>query len=155
MIATIATGRVHLPMHLKEMGRRSLGYPSVGDMRRPTDHSRNGGIVPSSHSWPPRCPNWAMEFWDRCLAGTRLRTVAPARSDVSNKLFGGNFAVPSEGGSSRAQISFRTTRGARLTHRLRHEAAFGLAAYGLATLEELLRLANGTGILGRGTAHEF
>jgi hypothetical protein len=150
VITTAAAGRVYLPMHLKGLGDEIIGYPNVGDMRavRPSIRSMEGALRHLKADGTEERANWSVEFWDRCLAETGCVPVAlSARTPPEGVSVG--TSLPEVRAASSALKLHSENMSSTTNVDPRHEAAFGLAAYGLATLTELLRLANGAGILGR------
>jgi len=143
VLVKVIAGQLKLPD--LETVKELIYYPNYGDMRkvRPMIRSVEGtfSIIDNNKS-----NTWPEVFWDQCMKDTEC--------EVGFIHYIGGQIKP---GTTRERVS--QTRKALVAYykqTLRttdvdaeHEGTFGLAAYALAILDELLRLGNSTAILGR------
>lgn len=138
----LLSGRLKLPT--EEHDRQILEYPTFGMPQevRPTVRAQEGLITQTSEG----CAPWPLFFWNQCLRDTPCEARHTMETDVSPRI-----------ASTRAQV--REVREALARHEktcltttdvdAKHDAVFGLGAYSLAIIDELLWLGNSTSILGR------
>jgi hypothetical protein len=138
---TLLGGRLHIPA---EMGEEFLRYPDV-DLRkvRPSVRALEGSfaLMPDEAKSP-----WPVQFWAQCYRDTRcapLSIAPPARAPLAGTSTNQAAVVRSELVAHSVATRSSTTVDAR------HEAVFGIAAYVLSVLDDLLRISNSTSVLGR------
>jgi hypothetical protein len=150
VIVVAATGRVHLPVGLAGVGDELTNYPDVGDMRavRPTIRAFEGALDGISAADDSAKSDWPKKFWDFCMTSTVCHPAPlPLRRSDGAPVVGAALNNVRRTASALAAHQATTRRTTAVD--ARHEAAFGLTSYCVATLGELLRIENGTGILGR------
>ncbi len=141
-IFVMLNGKLHLP---QEMVEEFFYYPDRGDLRkvRPSIRATEGSLsmlVPTAQQ-----SDWPKNFWDQCLRDTRCISIDPVpKRDPSVGTTTAMLRVVSE----RLQAHSVTTRTTTAVD-ARHEGVFGLVGFALTLLGELLRMGNGTSILGR------
>jgi hypothetical protein len=138
----VLSGQLHLPT--KEHAREILEYPNFGlpQRVRPSIRSMEGMIDQPRNT----TSSWPQSFWDQCLKDTPCET----RHTMETEWY------PQVATTGR---KVREVREALARHEkscldtsnvdARHDAVFGLGAYSLAILDELLSMGNSTAILGR------
>lgn len=141
VLAKVVTGQMKFPT--LDIVKEILYYPTYGDMRkvRPTIRATEGALA----SMAQGDNTWAEAFWRQCFEETECEL---------------GFIRHSSGVKPGTTVErVRNTRQALVAHFKKtaqstdvdanHEGTFGLAAYALAILDELLRVGNSTSILGR------
>lgn len=145
IIFKIVAGQAKFATARKELVEELLYYPHRGDQRRVRPSVRAMEIAYASGPGVTKS-DWPDRFWNECWIKTpcapralavpyglpRIGTTATRLTEVSEAL---------------ATHFLRTTKGTALD--ARHEAVFGIPAYCLAILNELMRLGNAATILGR------
>ena len=138
-------GRIVLPAGSDELGKELLEYPNYGDQKavRPTIRALEMSFSPGPDA--PHDP-WPADFWDDCWNATPCKrsSLVPLSAIAGT----GTTIERIDLVSSLLQSHFmKTIPGTSLD--AKHDAVFGLAAYGLALIGELLRIGNATANIGR------
>jgi len=151
VLAALLSGSLLYPREAEELVTEILEYPNYGDQRgvrphiRATEGSFDGlraleqGGKWSSSSWSP-------EFWKQAFELTRadhVRFGGTASSTVAVLTVGAVQGIRDDLRIHAERTTLSTSVSAR------HEATFGLAAYALDLLLELLSVGNASKIIGR------
>lgn len=139
----VASGQMRL--QTKEQFLELAEYPHRGDQTRVRPSIRAAEIVESPlHDYADR-DRWAKSFWQQCLSRTRCEHFfrpAVRVPDTACTRAGVSAAL-----DALADIARETTTTTATD--ARHTATFGLAAYSLGLLSELLGIGVSQGVLGR------
>ena len=143
VVLMMVLGRFKWPEKHREVAEEILQYPDAGDLRkvRPTIRSAEGAL----HALWEGSADWNNQFWTQCLQDTpcsplgleRPRQIAVGTS--IQRLQEVRDALLVHCAQSRATTAIDE----------RHDGVFGIAHYGLALLEDLLRLGASTSVVGR------
>lgn len=143
LLPLLAAGQLHLPS--REMVEQLVYYPKVGDQRLVRPFIRAGEL--SFANEPGKTTStWPAAFWSQCWHATGC---------ISRELTwqGDNLEIGTTAqllGAVAEQLAEISSSSASTTAiDAKHEAVFGIAAYSISLLRELLPPANATGILGR------
>lgn len=142
VLCLMAGGKLKLPS--TEMLHEFVEYPNRGDQRkvRPTIRATEGALgnlLDSTSEWPRK-------FWEQCLQRTECWPLSFVAKDAPLKL-------------ATTVTQVREVYSALLKHQQetvttsainpQHDTAFGICLYGLALLQELLRVGASQSISGR------
>jgi hypothetical protein len=138
----ILSGKLNLRSH--EEVREILEYPEYGEQKkvRPTIRAMEGAL--SAGSLPSL--TWPKDFWEQCLTDTVCETRRQAEATLTPHPATTRMRVRQvrEALAEQQRKSLVTT-----DVDTKHDAVFGLAAYSLGILDELISPGNSTSILGR------
>jgi hypothetical protein len=138
----VLSGALHLQS--EDQVREILEYPHFGlpQAVRPMVRSIEGSID-LLRGTPT---NWPESFWNQCLRDTPCEALHTMEISASPRLTTTRRRIREvrEALARHQKASLTTTK-----VDARHDGTFGLGAYSLAILDELLRMGNSTSILGR------
>ncbi len=145
VIFKILGGQLFFSEAQRDLVEQLLGYPDVGDQRsvRPTVRAMEISFSRSKDEVPPP---WPSSFWlevfekTTCIPGA----LTPPRPAVAP---GTTRAKVDSVAMALATLAFTSRTSTDIDARA--EAAFGIAAYGISVMRELLSLGNSTAVLGR------
>jgi hypothetical protein len=141
ILCLMTGGKLKLPSN--EMVLELVEYPYRGDQRkvRPTIRSTEGAfgaLLDSTSDWPKR-------FWDQCFQRTECWPLSLSFKELQPKL-------------GTTMIRVREVYSALITHQQKtakttaidaqHDTVFGMGLYGLALLQELMRIGASQSISG-------
>jgi hypothetical protein len=126
--------------------RELIGYPNEGDQRRVRPFIRASEIADNPFTPMTAREEWAKAFWAQCLHDTQCeRMLPPAAGDMMQA--GTTLERVVEVRASLVSHAIATTTTSDVD--ARHDAVFGLSAYCLDVLRELMHVGMGSAILAR------
>jgi hypothetical protein len=142
VLCLMAGGRLHLPSH--EMVLEFVEYPYRGDQRkvRPMIRATEeafGSLLDSTNEWPKR-------FWQQCFQRTTCWPLSLSLKDSQPKL-GTTVTRVKEVYSALIRHQQQTAKTTAID--AQHDAVFGMCLYGLALLQELMRVGASQSISSR------
>jgi hypothetical protein len=146
VLAMTLSGSLQFPAGAEEKVKEILEYPNYGDQRGVRPSIRSTEMIADTGPQGPIRSEWAPQFWHAAFELTRndhdrfspaLKPIDPVTTIDRIKSVRDALRLHAEA----------TTQGTAVDPR--HEAAFGLVAYSLDILLELMSLSNSTSILGR------
>lgn len=142
VLAQVAAELLQLPS--REMIRQLAEYPTYGDMRhvRPMIRATEGALA----TLPASARSWASSFWEQCWKDTECQ-VGLQRNSITPGPTGTTLPRVQDVRRHLASHFIESNTSTDLDSA--RDATFGIVAYALAILSELLRLGNSTSIIGR------
>jgi hypothetical protein len=145
LMGMVAAGKVHLPSTMIELGKQITNYPNEGEMSkvRPAIRAMEGAF--QSLDQASNQDIWPKSFWRECLVKSpcfSLLNEAP-----TTPVGGTTTQLVREVYEDLIRHSLNTRSESGID--AKHDTTFGLAFYSLSILDELLRVGNSTGIVGR------
>jgi hypothetical protein len=137
----IFAGRLHLPS--REAVEELVFYPEKGDQRKVRPSIR--AMELAFHSASEGSSKWQGHFWEQCRQDTDC--IRHELSFAEPQVLGTTLEVVRQVATSLSEHALATSTTTSID--VRHEGAFGLAAYCVCLLEETLRLGNSTSVVGR------
>jgi hypothetical protein len=140
----ILNGKLYFQEGMKDLGEEFFRYPDKGDLRKVRPFIR---AIEGSLSSFPGAGNtqWSTDFWAQCLRDTGC--VPISLTDDPMPAVGTSVEVVRAIQERLQAFSMEVRGSTKVDARL--EGTFGLAAYALNLLAEVLRIGNSTSILGR------
>jgi hypothetical protein len=143
VLAKVVAGQLKLPSPELAMGL--LYYPNYGDMREIRSFIR---AIEGCFSFDSKSETnaWPAAFWEQCWKDTECETgfIHYEAGEIKPATTRERVSQVRKALVAHYKQTIRTT-----DIDAEHEGTFGLAAYALAILDELLRFGNSTAILGR------
>lgn len=144
VMAMVVAGKLRLAPELKERGKALLHYPDKYDQRevRPFIRTTEIGL----ERLAGKDPSWARSFWQEAWETTPCMEIEGQREQPKVGIVTSRQAV--------TELDEKLTAHWHDTHTTtavdpKHDAIFGMAFFALRTLEEMMGLGLGIGILGR------
>lgn len=145
IVFKITSGQMFFSEEQQELVEEIFGYPNVGDQREVRPAIRAMEISFSRAKYEPP-PEWPAAFW---LDGFRKTPCVPGEA--------GRLAAEPRAGTTRqrvdsvaaALVMHESTTRQSTELNARQDTIFGLAAYAVSLVRELLSVGNSTSILGR------
>lgn len=135
-----------LKLRAIEQVRELLHYPYEGDQRKVRPFIRASEIADNPLSPKEARERWAETFWSQCLRDTSCEPMSRNEQAINVALgtTQGHLSIVRDALVQHAAGSLSTTN-----VDARHDATFGIAAYCLDILGELLRVGSGSSIVAR------
>ena len=140
----MAAGKMHFPPELKRNVEELLEYPDKYDQREVRPKVRANEIT--LNGLEPMDPAWAEAFWREAWETTPcFEFVQPSEHPEFGDVITRQAVQELHDKLSEHWSETHETTAVDA----RHDAVFGMAFFALRTLEEMMGIGNGTGILGR------
>ena len=144
VMAKIAAGKMHFTPALKEIGNELLHYPHNYDQRkvRPVVRSIEGSMGGLS----PTDPKWTEDFWREAWEETPCIGIIREHEQPDFDVVTPRRAITQM--HEKLHAHWEDTHSSTVVD-AKHDAIFGMAFFALRTLDEMIGIGVGTGILGR------
>ena len=143
VLVMLVSGQLKLPT--MEMIRQIAYYPNEGDQRSVRPFIRATEISFANHP-NARQHTWPRAFWAQCWRDTGC---IPRELHVAVPVVSGGTTVQQVNTVAEELKAHYLTTATTTSVDAKHEAVFGLAAYAMSILRELLRVGAATGIMAR------